>query len=134
MNITPFVRRLFATTPFTDIEAHLAIKRDKYNAIHLTPAACLPVPAFQQYMAHLVQENLNGKTTSIWIHLDSQVLQHVSFLCNDHAFKIHHGKDNKISLYRWLLPNREDLVVPYSMFHVGCGGVFIKDDHLFLIR
>jgi hypothetical protein len=32
------------------------------------------------------------------------------------------------------LKDRKDLVVPYSLFHVGCGGVVIHNESLLLIE
>ena len=33
-----------------------------------------------------------------------------------------------------MLPDRKDMVVPYSIFHVGCGGVIINDGSILLIE
>lgn len=40
-------------------------------------------------------------------------------------FKIHHGKDNYIVLYRWI-STLTDLVTPFSMFYISCGAALIK--------
>jgi len=85
-------------------------------------------------MTQLLKDNENSATTSVWVHLPSEYLHFISYLVNSLQFQIHHGLGNKVSLYKWLLKSKEDLVVPYSMHHVGCGGIIIRDNHLFLIR
>lgn len=66
------------------------------------------------------------------MHLDKNNFPILSFLCDLH-FKIHHGYGDKITLYRWLLPQK-DLVVPYSLIIVGCGAIIIKDDAILLVQ
>lgn len=41
------------------------------------------------------------------------------------GYRIHHGKDNKVVLYKWLLKDKTDLVPPYSAIYVSCGAVVI---------
>ena len=50
------------------------------------------------------------------------------------GFNIHHGIGKSLSLYKWMLKDRKDLVVPYSMFHIGCGGVLIEDNKILLVQ
>lgn len=110
------------------------VKTDKYNALHITPNDEVPLPAFNQYIATLLKNNSTNGTTSIWVHLNGRQLSLVSDLVNDHHFDFHRGKGKTMSLYRWLLPDRKDMVVPYSIFHVGCGGVIIQDNSILLIE
>lgn len=107
---------------------------DKYNAVHITPKDDIEGAAFNQYIADLLRTSSSNATTSIWVHLNGRQLALVSDLVNDHHFEFHRGKGNSISLYRWILPDRKDMVVPYSMFHVGCGGVIINDGSILLIE
>lgn len=49
------------------------------------------------------------------------------------GFRIHEGLDNNIHLYKWLQPEK-DLVPPYSMFFLGCGGAIIDKNCLLLVQ
>lgn len=84
-------------------------------------------------MEHLLEENTHNATTSIWVHLTTEEIGLAAILSKQ-SFTIHHGKGNSISMYRWLSKERSDMVVPYSMFHLGCGGVIINDDSILLIQ
>jgi hypothetical protein len=68
----------------------------------------------------------------VWIFLNSINLEHTSYLVNELGYKIHHGKDNKIALYKWL-SKKSDLVPPYSNFYVSCGAIVIDNNHLLLV-
>ena len=110
------------------------VKTDKYNAFHVTPNEEVESAAFNHYITNLIKSNSTNGTTSIWVHLNAGQLKLVSDLVNNHQFDFHRGKGKSISLYRWLLPDRKDMVVPYSMFHVGCGGVIVQDNSILLIE
>jgi hypothetical protein len=114
--------------------AGVEVKTDKYNALHVTPKEEVTLAAFNQYIATLLKDSSSNGTTSIWVHLSGRQLDLVSDLVNDHQFDFHRGKGKSMSLYRWLLPDRKDMVVPYSMFHVGCGGVIVHDNSILLIE
>jgi hypothetical protein len=112
----------------------LEVKKDKYNGVHITPREEIEGSAFNQYMADLLRTSSSNGTTSIWVHLNGRQIALVSDLVNDHHFVFHRGAAKSMSLYRWILPDRKDMVVPYSMFHVGCGGVIIHDNSILLIE
>jgi len=52
---------------------------------------------------------------------------------NVSGFKIHNGKDNEVSLYRWMRENKKDLVPAYSMFVISCGGIVIHNNKILLV-
>lgn len=123
----------FSTQAHNKIAELLDIKNDKYNAIHITPKHQIENKLFDEYMKNLIESNLNNGTTSIWVHLNGEHISLISNLINEHSFNFHRGADKSVSLYRWILKTRKDMVVPYSLFHVGCGGVLIKDNSILLI-
>jgi hypothetical protein len=110
------------------------VRTDKYNAIHVTARLDLEGSAFNRYIGDLLKTNAGNGTTSIWVHLAGRQLALAADLVNDYEFNFHHGGDKAISLYRWILPQRKDMVVPYSLFHVGCGGVIINNGNILLIE
>lgn len=55
-------------------------------------------------------------------------------LVNISGFKIHRGKGNEVSLYRWMRKQKVDLVPPYSMCIISCGGVIIHNNKILLVR
>ena len=48
-------------------------------------------------------------------------------------FKIHHGLNNSLVMYRWI-STLSDLATPFSMFYVSCGAALVKDDKIFLVQ
>ena len=50
------------------------------------------------------------------------------------GFKIHHGKETDLVLYKWLLNNHTDLVPKYSRFYIACGGIVINDGKLLMVQ
>ena len=50
------------------------------------------------------------------------------------GYKIHHGKDNRVVLYKWLLKDKTDLVPPYSTVYFSCGAVVIDKQHLLMVK
>lgn len=131
LRLTNYLRCYLSTThTLPGVE----VKTDKYNALHITPKEEVESNVFNQYIANLLKDHSSNGTTSIWVHLNGRQLALVSDLVNDHQFDFHRGKGKSMSLYRWLLPDRKDMVVPYSMFHVGCGGVIVQDNSILLIE
>ena len=57
----------------------------------------------------------------------------MGLIVNEFGYKIHHGRDNRIALYKWL-SNRSDLVPPYSNFYISCGAAVIDNDRLLLVQ
>ena len=80
-----------------------------------------------------MKKNIKKKNSNaIWIFLNSINLEHTSHLVNKMGYRIHHGKDNEIALYKWL-SQESDLVPPYSNFYVSCGAVVINNDCLLVV-
>jgi len=55
-------------------------------------------------------------------------------LINQAGFKLHYGKGEDISLYRWMREGKKDLVPAYSTHVISCGGVIINEDKILLVE
>ena len=51
----------------------------------------------------------------------------------DKGFKIHHGKETELVLYRWI-HTATDLVPTFSRFYVATGGIIIEDGKLLMVQ
>ena len=58
----------------------------------------------------------------------------VDGLVNRKGFNLHHAKGKDMSLYKWIKTDKKDLVPPYSLHVVSCGGVVIKDSHALIVK
>ena len=123
--------RFSTANPFGE---DMNVKIDSYKAIHLTPKSPLKTSDFNAYMSDLLKTNQNTETSSIWVHLTSNNLSLIDNLINTSQFKFHHSRGNDVSLYRWMNPNKKDIVPHFSLHVVSCGGIIVKDDHVLLVR
>lgn len=57
----------------------------------------------------------------------------LSKLSVDYKFKIHHGLNEHLVMYKWI-SSRSDQATPYSMFYISCGAAVIKDDSIYLVQ
>ena len=73
------------------------------------------------------------QTKAVWVHMENENIGLISLLSQKLNFKIHHGLNKKLVMYRWI-SSRTDLVTPYSMFYIACGAVVIKDESIFLVQ
>lgn len=47
---------------------------------------------------------------------------------------MHHSKGEDTYLYKWMNTDKPDLVPPYSVHVVSCGGVIVRDNHILLVE
>lgn len=125
-------RYLFSTPP-----SNVTIGRDAYNSLLLNLNREVDPKSFMPYIKSLIaKEKTNPsqlRANAFWINLDSHNFTIAEQLCQELQFKIHHGKDDKLVLYRWIA-EMEDMVTPYSMFYISCGSVILKDEHVLLVQ
>lgn len=80
----------------------------------------------------MVDRELQTPNKSVWVHLNRDNLDLLPCAV-DHKFKIHHGKEDSVVLYRWL-SELEDLVPAFSRFYVASGAVVIREDKLLVVQ
>lgn len=83
-------------------------------------------------MKHVIERELEAKSKSVWVHLNRDNLGLLSTVV-DHQFKIHHGKEDSVILYRWL-SEMQDLVPAFSRFYVGCGAIVIRNECVLVVK
>jgi hypothetical protein len=78
------MRKLLSRFSTAKIEESFEFKRDKYNAIHLTPSIDFHNPTFDEYIRDLLSKNSDNGTTSIWVHLNGPQISLATTLINSH--------------------------------------------------
>lgn len=116
------------------LDNHISLTTDVYQAVHVTPQTQIENQQFKQYMENLIHKQSNTQTSSVWVHLSSNNFPLVDQLVNKFSFKLHHCKDSNVNLYRWMKTDKKDLVPPYSIHMISCGGIIINDGRLLYVK
>ena len=121
------VMQCFNTAKFAALES-----RDLHDATHIKLSDTVQLEEFEPYIKETLKRELDQKSKALWVHLNQSNLGLLPMLCNN-EFKIHHGFDSKVVLYRWLR-QEEDMVPIFSRFYVAAGAVVIKDGRLLMVQ
>ena len=68
------------------------------------------------------------------MHLNQTNLGLIDNLVTKCGLKLHHAKGGDAVLYKWVKEGKKDLVPPYSIHVISCGGVIVKDDRVLLVE
>lgn len=117
----------FNTAKFSALES-----KDAFDATHIKLQDVMQAEEFEPYLKDTLKRELDQKSKALWVHLNRNNLSLLPFVVGQN-FKIHHGFEDQIVLYRWLRED-EDLVPIFSRFYVAAGAVIIRDGKVLLVQ
>lgn len=120
--------------PFTMSEVTFHGKLDIHKGICIESKdnLCTDITDFATRLEASLTKWKEGGLRGIWFNVAVPQVGWIPYL-SEKGFKIHHAKDDVISLYLWL-PEKENCKIPhYAHNMVGAGAVVINDENKVLV-
>ncbi|TNV76436.1 hypothetical protein FGO68_gene4552 [Halteria grandinella] len=96
---------------------------DQFNCFHVDESSLDTSSFSNQIGCELV--NWKAQFTAVWMSLSIKNSSLIQEACEQHGFKLHHAREDKIVLNQWLKEGDSKLPI-YSTHNLGVGGVVLS--------